>query len=158
MIFSLTLQQASSDEHPPPAEIEQWVSAALTGHREQAEICIRIVDEDEICQLNGDYRNQPRATNVLSFPAELHADVDVPLLGDIVICAAVVEREADQQQKALSAHWAHMVVHGTLHLLGYDHIDDDDAERMEQLEVDILKQMNFPNPYINPIGGMHPKL
>lgn len=159
MSITIDIHNASdSDEHPPPAQIEQWVSAALNQQLTQAELSIRIVDEEEISQLNADYRHKQGSTNVLSFPAQLHPSVDVPLLGDLVICAAVVEREAEEQHKPLSAHWAHMVVHGTLHLLGYDHIEDNDAEIMESLEIDILNRMNIPNPYATTPGGMHPKL
>jgi probable rRNA maturation factor len=159
MKLSIDIHNASdNDEHPPPAEIERWVSTTLQNRMERAELAVRIVSEAEITQLNADYRNKPVPTNVLSFPADLHPSVDIPLLGDLVICASVVASEADEQHKLHRAHWAHMVVHGTLHLLGYDHIEDQDAVLMESLEVDILNQLNFPNPYIVTPGGMHPKL
>ncbi len=159
MKLSIDIHNASdNDEHPPPAQIEQWVGITLKNRRERAELAIRIVSETEITQLNTQYRNKTGTTNVLSFPADLHPSLDIPLLGDLVICASVVEREADEQHKLLRAHWAHMIVHGTLHLLGYDHIEDHDADIMESLEIDILNQLNFPNPYTVTPGGMHPKL
>jgi probable rRNA maturation factor len=134
--------------HPPLSDIEQWVAAAIGNRREMTELTVRIVDEAEITQLNHDYRQQNKATNVLSFPADIPAHIDLPLLGDLVICAAVVEREAQQQHKHSQAHWAHMVVHGCLHLLGYDHIDDNDADIMEALEIEILAAFNISNPYL----------
>src|SRR5690606_24067449 len=93
------------------------------------------------------YRHQDKPTNVLSFPADIPAELNLPLLGDLVICAPVVEREAMEQRKTLEAHWAHMVVHGTLHLVGYDHITEPEAEEMESLETKILTGMGFPPPY-----------
>ena len=115
------------------------------------DITLRIVAEDEIRTLNRDYRDKDAPTNVLSFPFEmpegLPEDAVEPLVGDIVICDAVVHREADEQHKPLDAHWAHMVTHGVLHLLGYDHIDDDDALVMETLEIRALGELGFPDPY-----------
>src|SRR5690606_500913 len=111
------------------------------------ELSIRIVDRDEIQALNAQYRHKNTPTNVLSFPCELPPAVDVPLLGDIVICAQVVQEEAAAQHKAELSHWAHMVVHGTLHLLGYDHMDDAEANEMESLEIEILNTLGFANPY-----------
>ncbi|AOS95551.1 Endoribonuclease YbeY [Microbulbifer aggregans] len=144
----LDVQRASSATNLPSDEqIHHWVQAALGAHREEAELSVRIVDEDESQQLNRDYRGKDKPTNVLSFPADLPADVELPLLGDLVICAPVVTREAREQHKATSAHWAHMVVHGTLHLLGYDHIEDADAELMEGLEVKVLAGLGIADPY-----------
>lgn len=100
-----------------------------------------------MAQLNANYRGKDGATNVLSFPADLPAELDLPLLGDIVICAPVVIAEADQQGKTASAHWAHMTVHGTLHLLGYDHVKEEEAEIMEALESAILRQLDYSCPY-----------
>ena len=159
MSIAIDIHNASdNDEHPPPTHIKQWVSAALAQRLTKAELSIRIVNEEEISQLNADYRHKQGSTNVLSFPAQLHHSVDLPLLGDLVICAAVVAREAKEQHKPLCDHWAHMVIHGTLHLLGFDHIEDSDAELMEGLEIDILNRINIPNPYVTAPGGMHPKL
>jgi probable rRNA maturation factor len=132
-----------------PSEILflQWVSAALSGLRADAEVSIRIVSLQESAELNAHYRHKDTATNVLSFPSELPEDCDPPLLGDLAICAEVVEREACEQQKSPMSHWAHMVVHGTLHLLGFDHIQDDEAEAMESREIAVLAQLGFTNPY-----------
>ncbi len=148
----LDLENATEDEdHPPPAEFKQWISAAIGDSMEEAEISVRIVSPEEITTLNNTYRNQQKATNVLSFPADLPDHIDLPLLGDLVICAQVVEKEAQQQNKNSKAHWAHMVIHGTLHLLGYDHIEQDEADIMEGLEINILSTMNINNPYLIPI-------
>ena len=138
---------------PAQSRFTHWVNAALvvadsSRPVKDSEVSIRIVSENEITELNLQYRHQDKPTNVLSFPCEAVPGVELPLLGDIVICAAVVNNEACQQGKALQDHWAHMVVHGTLHLLGYDHIDDEDAEQMEQLEIRILEQMGIANPYV----------
>ncbi len=143
----IDLDNASDADHPAAADITQWVRHAIGARREQAEVSIRITDRDEISELNRTYRDKDGATNVLSFPAELPPELALPLLGDLVICAPVVEDEARQQGKALQAHWAHMIIHGTLHLLGYDHIDDNDAEVMENLEIAILTDLGFPDPY-----------
>lgn len=152
MPYQIDIEIASSSPHIPlPGDMEYWINAALTqavaDPDEDLEISIYVVDEAESQALNQQYRQQNKATNVLSFPAEIPAELGVPLLGDLVICAPVVAREAEEQHKALAAHWAHMLVHGTLHLLGYDHIDDADAEQMESLETLILQALNFPPPY-----------
>ncbi|EKF75755.1 hypothetical protein A11A3_02762 [Alcanivorax hongdengensis A-11-3] len=118
------------------------------------DVTLRIVDEEEIRALNHDFRGKDSPTNVLSFPFEmpegLPADAVAPLLGDVVICTQVVRREAAEQGKTLEAHWAHMVTHGVLHLLGYDHIDDDDAQIMETLEIRTLQEQGFADPYQTP--------
>ncbi|UGB38992.1 rRNA maturation RNase YbeY [Frateuria soli] len=134
---------------PAPASFRQWVAAALhgAGRRKPAEVAIRIVDAEEGQALNRDYRGKDYATNVLSFPAELPSGVDLPLIGDLAICAPVVAREAAEQGKKPRDHWAHLTVHGTLHLLGYDHIRDDEAEAMEALETRILAGLGIANPY-----------
>ena len=132
---------------PSERQLRNWASAALAKRRDQAELTIRLVDEQESQALNRDYRGKDAPTNVLSFPADLPPELELPLLGDLVICRQVVEREAHEQGKAVSDHWAHMVIHGTLHLLGFDHIDDDEAEEMESLETALLKQLNINNPY-----------
>jgi probable rRNA maturation factor len=143
------IQSASCAPVPAAKDIRHWIAAALTGHttREQVEITVRLVDDAEMAQLNETYRGKKGATNVLSFPADLPPELDLPLLGDIVICAPVVAAEAAQQGKSASAHWAHMTIHGTLHLLGYDHIEEDDATTMEALESAILGQLNYSCPY-----------
>jgi len=134
---------------PSPASFRQWVAAALRGarRRKPAEVAIRIVDTDEGQALNRDYRGKDYATNVLSFPAELPPGVDLPLIGDLAICAPVVAREAAEQGKKPRDHWAHLTVHGTLHLLGYDHLEDAEAEAMEALETRILAGLGIADPY-----------
>ena len=147
MAIELDLQVAvSTDGLPSGDSFEHWVRAALDG-REDAELTIRVVDRKESRMLNQTYRGKDSDTNVLSFPAELPEGIDIPLLGDIVICAPRVEEEAQAQEKELQAHWAHLTVHGVLHLLGYDHLEDGEAEKMEALETSILASLGFPDPY-----------
>lgn len=134
---------------PDASTLKNWVNAALARENEHAEISLRIVDEIEIQQLNKHYRGKDKPTNVLSFPAEFPPELGLNLLGDIVICAEVVKREAAEQEKTIAAHWAHMVIHGALHLQGYDHIEDEEAERMEAHETEILAKLGFPAPYLN---------
>jgi probable rRNA maturation factor len=139
---------SSSTKIPSVENIELWISAALQSDElNQAEVSVYIVDEAESQELNAQYRGKDKPTNVLSFPADIPDEVGVPLLGDLVICAPVVEREAQEQGKSLEAHWAHMLIHGTLHLLGYDHIEDDEADVMEALETRLITQLHFPAPY-----------
>lgn len=150
MNIDLDVQYAVDDdgEPPSPALLRGWVTAALRGRRDAAELSLRIVGRDEIQQLNRDYRHQDKPTNVLSFPFEPPPGMeDLALLGDVVICAAVVAEEARAQGKPEQAHWAHMVVHGVLHLLGYDHLDEHEAEVMEALEIEILQGLGIANPY-----------
>ena len=136
---------------PAAPSFRRWASAALTGRIRQADLAIRIVDTAEGQALNRHYRGKDYATNVLSFPADLPEGlpegVRLPLLGDLVICAPVVAREAAEQGKPLAAHYAHLTVHGALHLLGWDHEDDREAEAMEQLEREILAGLGLPDPY-----------
>ena len=141
---------ASRKGVPTSASFRLWVEAALRGakRRKATELSIRIVDTKEGRMLNRDYRGKDYATNVLSFPVELPPGVKLPLIGDLVICAPVVAREAKEQGKPARNHWAHMTVHGVLHLLGYDHIDDDEAEAMEALETRILAGLGIDDPYI----------
>lgn len=145
----LDLQIASEDAHGLPAEqdFQRWLDAVLPQFQAASEVTIRIVDEAESHELNNTYRGKDKPTNVLSFPFEAPPQVTLPLLGDLVICRQVVEREAAEQQKTQEEHWAHMVVHGCLHLLGYDHIEDDEAEEMEALETDIMQRMGYADPY-----------
>ncbi|HEY9131865.1 MAG TPA: rRNA maturation RNase YbeY [Dyella sp.] len=140
---------------PAAASFRRWVDAALAGarHRRVAELSIRIVDTDEGRALNRDYRGKDYATNVLSFPAELPSGIRLPLLGDLAICAPVVAREAGEQRKPAQHHWAHMTVHGVLHLLGYDHIEDAEAEVMEALETRILGRLGIADPYVQGVGA-----
>ena len=137
---------SSDDDVPEPEMIQSWAAAAYSSGA-PAIASIYVATSEEIQQLNKQYRDKDKATNVLSFPMQSPEEVDVHLLGDIALCAAVIKQEASQQSKTQAAHWAHMVVHGMLHLQGYDHINDDEAETMEQLEVEILGRLGFSNPY-----------
>jgi len=152
----LELQQAIvSASIPEKKVIECWVKTALEEVSQNQklqplqpqELTIRIVDKDEMQSLNNTYRHQDKTTNVLSFPFEAPPPIQSPLLGDIVICHDVLLEEAAQQEKALSEHWAHIVIHGVLHLKGYDHINDAEAEIMENLEIKILGRLEIANPY-----------
>lgn len=134
-------------ELPSTQEMELWVKTALRDSMEQAELTIRIVDVAESQMLNSTYRGKDKPTNVLSFPFEAPPGIELPLLGDLVVCAAVVKQEAIDQNKPLNAHWAHMVVHGCLHLLGYDHIEDIEAEEMESIETQLIESLGYNNPY-----------
>ena len=133
---------------PEQEQIQQWVDAALDGFNQDTEIVVRIVDEQESAELNEQYRLKPGPTNILSFPVEVPEGIELNLLGDLVVCAPVLEKEALEQHKALTDHWAHIIVHGVLHLLGYDHLDEDEAELMESKEITILNKLNIKNPYI----------
>lgn len=134
---------------PNASHLEQWVEAVLEHHPQESrhEVTIRMVDAPESQALNADYRGKDKPTNVLSFPFESPPGIDLPLLGDLIICQEVVVQEAQQQQKPLIHHYAHMVIHGTLHLLGYDHTEHQDAETMETLECQLLAKFNIPDPY-----------
>lgn len=132
---------------PAPASFRRWAQATLAGKRREAELCLRLVDAEEGRGLNRDYRGRDYATNVLSFPAELPPGLKLPLLGDLVLCAPVVAREAVEQGKPLAAHYAHLTVHGVLHLLGYDHMAPAQAEAMEAEERRILAGLGIADPY-----------
>ena len=145
----LDLQLASDTAGiPQQADFQRWLNAAVHPFQAGAEVTVRIVDNAESQQLNLQYRSKDKPTNVLSFPFQAPPGIELPLLGDLVICAPVVQAEALVQHKTATDHWAHMVVHGCLHLLGFDHINDDDAEQMEAEEVTILQQLGFTNPYL----------
>ena len=149
MELELDLQLASTASAlPQHADFEHWCRTALSSQRDIAELTIRVVDETEGRELNQEWRGKDYATNVLSFVAEIPPGIlDIPLLGDLVICSPVVAREAAEQGKPLVAHWAHLVIHGCLHLLGHDHIEDDEAEIMESLERHLLASLGYPDPY-----------
>lgn len=133
---------------PTPENIQVWADCVLNHLQQSAsELTVRIVDEEEGQTLNREYRQKDYPTNVLSFPFEAPPEVEINFLGDLVICAAVVAKEAKQQHKSENDHWAHMIVHGLLHLLGYDHIDQNEAEHMESLEVEILNKLGIDDPY-----------
>ena len=132
---------------PPPAKLVEWAEAALDGRRDGARMTVRVVDEAEGAELNERYRGGEGATNVLAFGFDAPEVPSVRILGDIVVCAPVAAREARERSKRLDAHWAHLVVHGTLHLLGYDHDEPGDAAEMETLEREILDRLGYPDPY-----------
>jgi probable rRNA maturation factor len=148
-MLELDLQIASDAASlPSEAQFRAWCTIALRQRTADSELTIRLVDEAEGRALNHTYRHKDYATNVLSFPADVPDEMlDIPLLGDLVICAPVVEREAHEQAKAREAHWAHLVIHGCLHLLGFDHIIDAEAEEMEALERELLAELGHPDPY-----------
>jgi probable rRNA maturation factor len=149
MKLELDVQYASTAPDLPGTEqIRHWVEAALAGRRTNAELGIRLVDESEGARFNKHFRGRSGATNVLSFPYEaLPGMGDCDLIGDLVICAPLVVREAREQGKSLKARWAHMLVHGVLHLLGYNHPNASEAAEMEKLETQILCQLGFQAPY-----------
>ena len=154
MELFVDLQFASEDKHNIPAlvSIEKWIQSAIiagASPKEEAELTVRIVDAEESQQLNGQYRNKHKPTNVLSFPFQNPPGITLPLLGDLVICKKIVENEAQEQDKTLLEHWAHMLIHGTLHLLGYDHINETDALEMESLETKLLIELGFNDPYFS---------
>ena len=157
------IQKISTLDTPSENDFQQWAEAALHNQalhnqtrqhqKPDAEVTIRLVDEPESQALNLQYRDKDKPTNVLSFPFEMpeglpaEAIAEIQLIGDLIICVPVIEREAREQNKKLAQHWAHIVIHGILHLLGYDHIEETDAEEMEQLERDILTTLNIDDPY-----------
>ncbi len=149
-MYQITVQHINrKTKAPTHKKLKMWATHALKKQIKNAELTIRIVNEKEIKKLNSTYRNKLKSTNVLSFPMELPKGIllEIPPLGDIVICSEIVEEEAKNQKKNLSAHWAHMVIHGTLHLLGYDHEKNHEAEIMEKLEIRLLKKLGYKNPY-----------
>jgi probable rRNA maturation factor len=149
-MHKITIQRmVPKDTMPAQSLLKKWAKKALESKTSPAELNIRIVDIAEITELNSHYRHKSGPTNVLSFPFDMpeEAQEELLVLGDIVICAAIVNQEAQAQDKTQTAHWAHMVVHGTLHLLGYDHETDADAAIMELKEITILSTLGFNNPY-----------
>lgn len=142
--------QREVDGLPKDQELVNWVREVLTLEQQgDTEITIRFVSEEESAELNHQYRNKQNSTNILSFPFEVPDEVELNLLGDLVICSDVVKKEAAEQKKEELAHWAHMVVHGTLHLLGYDHLTDAEATVMETKEIKILSQLGYSDPYLD---------
>jgi probable rRNA maturation factor len=155
-MYRILVQRATRKTPAPTATLlRRYAKQALQDRVAAAEMTIRIVDEAEMTTLNGRYRGKAYPTNVLSFPFDMPEEIEeeLPILGDLVICASVVVKEAKEQHKTVAAHWAHMVVHGTLHLLGYDHVKDDEADRMEAEEILILKRLGFSDPYKTPDTG-----
>ncbi|MBD1572257.1 rRNA maturation RNase YbeY [Vibrio sp. S17_S38] len=147
--LDLQIVVENGDALPSQDQFQQWLDAVIPLFQPQAEVTIRVVDTNESQQLNRDYRGIDKPTNVLSFPFEAPPEVEIDLLGDLIICQQVVEREASEQNKPLNAHWAHMVIHGSLHLLGYDHIEDEEAEEMESIETEIMQKLGFDDPYLS---------
>jgi probable rRNA maturation factor len=153
MSFVVDVQYAQEDlpeaegEVPEPGQFQRWVAAALAGRCEGGELTIRVVGAAEGAALNETYRQRSGPTNVLSFPCDDSPHLDTPLLGDLVICAPLVLREAREQHISAVEHWAHLTVHGTLHLLGYDHEEPREAEIMEGLEAEILVALGYKDPY-----------
>ena len=148
MSITLDLQIACACNNlPSKQEFQTWVDTALLPYNKPFELTIRIVENGESQQLNHQYRDKDKPTNVLSFPFDVPDGIELDLLGDLVIAANVVSQESIEQNKSLSAHWAHMVIHGCLHLLGYDHISDDEADEMESIEIQLLAKLGFKNPY-----------
>jgi len=156
IVLEVRVQRASSGPGTPPdRDLSDWAAAALPGLEHAAELTVRLVDEEESRRLNAQYRQQDKATNVLSFPSgsdealrQLLVESGEPVpLGDLVICVPVVAREATEQGKSTRHHWAHMVIHGVLHLAGYDHELSEDADIMEARERAIMDQLGFPDPY-----------
>lgn len=151
MTYHIDIQHASRETIPIDDEIlVSWAQLTLASVQESAELTLRFVDLDEITQLNATYRKQNKATNVLAFPADLPPNIELeyPLLGDVIVCPDVVKAESIALKKPLDAHWALIVIHGILHLLGYDHIQDKDATVMQELEIQLLAQLGFDNPYL----------
>lgn len=142
MSIMISIQkQTHMQQLPTDIQIKKYIQAALLTTID-TELTLRIIDEAESQKLNFTFRNKNKPTNVLAFPYK-----EDNYLGDLAICAPVVAKEAKQQRKNLLAHWAHLLVHGTLHLQGHDHIDESDREKMEALEIEILRKLKFPNPY-----------
>ncbi|NQZ20528.1 MAG: rRNA maturation RNase YbeY [Colwellia sp.] len=149
MTIDLDIQHACAAENlPSTAELQCWVETALGHYNKDFELTIRIVAIAESQALNHQYREKNKPTNVLSFPFEVPEGIELNLLGDLVVCADVVAKEAQEQHKKLNHHWAHMVIHGCLHLLGFDHIDDNEATEMEALETRLLKELDISDPYL----------
>lgn len=148
--LQVALNPGADNYIPEAEELSHWITQALlkVGYDKlNASISLRVVEEKEITSLNKTYRNIDKPTNVLSFPYDALPDVDINFLGDIVVCASVLQNEASEQSKSVEQHWAHIIIHGVLHLLGYDHIEDEQAEKMESMEIEILSTLGIPNPY-----------
>ena len=151
MKTEVELQLAVVDREGIPAEdtLAKWAGQALEtgGRTADAELTVRVVEPDEIQHLNGIYRHMDKPTNILSFPFECPSEVDLPLIGDLVVCLKVLKREALEQHKSVEEHFAHLIVHGCLHLIGYDHIEPSDAQVMEPLEIKAVQALGYDNPY-----------
>lgn len=153
MAHEIDLQVACTPtELPTKEQFQLWVDTALaevsSEPKQEFELTIRLVNNEESQQLNMQYRGKDKPTNVLSFPFEVPEGVELNLLGDLIICIEVMKQEAQEQNKALFDHWAHLVIHGCLHLVGFDHISDTEAVEMESIETSILKKLGISNPYL----------
>jgi probable rRNA maturation factor len=152
MSHLIDLQVAcATDDLPSQAQLQLWVETALltaSKTTQTFELTIRLVESQESQQLNNQFRGQDKPTNVLSFPFEVPEGIILNLLGDLVICVDVMKEEAVLQNKDLFDHWAHLVIHGCLHLLGFDHISEDEAVEMEAIEISALAKINIKNPYL----------
>lgn len=150
MLDLIDIQIACQDVLPVDNTcLEAWIKLTLDEHQKEAELTLRLVDAEEITFLNKTWRKHDKATNVLAFPGTIPdtIELDYPFLGDIIICPSVLEQEALAQNTPLNAHWAHIVIHGVLHLLGYDHIEESDANIMQAMEINLLAKLDFANPY-----------
>ncbi len=147
VILNLQISCEDTNHIPHKSDFQRWLESVLSEFQQETEVTVRITDEAESKELNLTYRGKDKPTNVLSFPCEIPKYIGLSLLGDLIICRQVVKKEAFEQGKTLEAHWAHMVVHGSLHLLGYDHCKDDEAEKMEYLETEIMQGLGYPDPY-----------
>lgn len=150
MTYLIDIQNASNKRLPlTRAQLKQLASMALQGHRDKAELTIRLVDANDMIAMNHHYRRQNKLTNVLAFPSAIPKmiELEVPFLGDIIICPDVLRTESKQLHKTLKAHWSLIVIHGVLHLLGYDHIKEKDANIMQAIEIKLLAELGFDNPY-----------
>lgn len=150
MSYLIDVQLATDDPLPFSEEqLTQWASLPLQAQLPRAELTLRVVDAEEMIQLNHHYRQQNKTTNVLAFPAQIpeSIELDYPLLGDVIICPVVLAKESQEQNKSLEEHWAHIIIHGVLHLLGYDHIEDDDALTMQAIESQLLMKSGYNDPY-----------
>lgn len=157
-MYEIVLQRAADDGFiPANKNLRFWGKETLKKNKRSGEVTIRIVNIDEMTNLNETYRKKNGPTNVLAFPFEPQDNIqfDLPILGDVVICAEIVNREAAEQMKKTEAHWAHMIVHGILHLLGHDHQNEIDANIMEALESKLLAEFGFDNPYEGEINIPH---
>ena len=157
MNYHIDIQHACKEDIPIADEtLVNWAQHALATQCDSAELTLRLVDIEEITHLNHHYRKQKKPTNVLAFPANIPESIilDLPLLGDVIICPAVLQQESISLNKSLTAHWALIVIHGVLHLLGYDHIEEDEASIMQALEIKLLAESGFDNPYKEEDNGI----
>ena len=151
MTYYIDIQNATDKTMPiTDEELTRLAELALRDHQKDAELTIRLVNPEEMVFLNHTYRQQNKTTNVLAFPSALPADIQLecPLLGDVIICPEVLVTESKELHKTLEAHWALILIHGILHLLGYDHIKDSDAAMMQAIEIKLLAECGYANPYI----------